>query len=207
MKKLLLLFACFFNINYFSAAQLPADTVKTWPYVCQADSFPVTLSGVFGHTGFHLDSVLHTYRNDSLLLKYYYYHGAGFTVISPFQVTLKFLTPPPAYYTIYAERYVNNVLTNTSTTHIGVCMGATGISENSSSNTEVYPNPTNGLLNLKNLPPNTLATLQDLTGKLLFRKRLFTNQAELDLQELPAGIYILNLESEAGKSVRKILKY
>jgi hypothetical protein len=205
MKKLLLLFVCLFGINYFSSAQ--TDTLRTWPYVCQADSFPVMLSGWYASGSQRLDSITHFYRNDSLQLQLHYSSTVGPQVPMPFQIALKFQTPQPAYYTIYAKRILTNIVIATSTTHIGVCMGPTGLAENAQPQTEIYPNPASGWLYLKKLPLNTTAFVCDLTGKVLLRDKLTAGQAEIDLQKLAAGIYLLKLQSEKGTVVKKFVKH
>src|SRR5688572_12453329 len=166
IKKLLFLLFMFAGISQTGLAQ--TDTLRTLPYVCQADSFPVTLSGIHPSGGYSLDSVVNAYRNDSLLLKYYFSVTFGATILTPFQVTFKFPTPQAGNYTIHAKRYVNNGINYAaSTAHINVCMGINGLAKNNWQNLKVYPNPTNNHLFLKHLSGNEILTLSDLTGKIL----------------------------------------
>ena len=205
IKKLLFLLLMLFGVSQTGLAQ--TDTLRTWPYVCQADSFPVTLSGWHGMGSNRLDSITHTYRNDSLLLKYYFTQLVGPAIPTPFRVTVKFPLPQSGIYTIYAKRFLNNgTLYSPSTTHINVCMGINGYPKSEDQSLEIYPNPTNGCLVLKTLGQNGDLTLTDATGKILIRRKITDFESQFDLRKYPAGIYLLTLETEKGKMVRKIIK-
>ncbi len=80
-----------------------------------------------------------------------------------------------------------------------------GIEELNYYNLTFYPNPiqneslkitANGLVKLK---------LKDVMGKLL-QKKVFENNTELDVQELKAGIYFLEIEINNRIVVKKIIK-
>lgn len=77
----------------------------------------------------------------------------------------------------------------------------TSITEAGSVNVNVYPNPTNGRLTVK---ANGLkhVDLLNVTGKTL----VSTNNATLDLSNLPAGVYMLRVQTEEGTSMQKIIK-
>jgi len=70
---------------------------------------------------------------------------------------------------------------------------------------KVYPNPTNGILNLEILAQNRMESVQlmDMTGKLVLEVP-FQNQ--LNLAHLPKGIYFLKVQNENGEQLtRKVI--
>ena len=78
---------------------------------------------------------------------------------------------------------------------------------------QVFPNPTDGVLELRlDLPQSTAlnAALYDMTGRELLRRN-FGRQPQLtesfDLSSLPAGIYLLRIQADnAAKTVRVVRK-
>ena len=69
-------------------------------------------------------------------------------------------------------------------------------------NISVYPNPTSGLLHIVSSEPQ-YATLFSITGQ----KILGTNTTELHLDNLPSGVYLLNLQNSKKQiSTFKILR-
>ena len=67
---------------------------------------------------------------------------------------------------------------------------------------KVYPNPTTGSLNinLSKIEPNTSCSIYDQLGKQVKRFN-FANTIALD--DLPQGMYFLNMENEAGFTYAK----
>jgi hypothetical protein len=88
--------------------------------------------------------------------------------------------------------------------------GPTGVKENIlQSNVVVFPNPSNGLFNLK-VPTTTRnysVEVMDLTGKLV-KQQTVTNNAgttQLNLNGTAKGIYILKIASEGNVATRKLI--
>ncbi len=72
----------------------------------------------------------------------------------------------------------------------------------------VYPNPFNGILNLKtNMNTDYLITVFNASGNIILNKS--SNKAEdvLDLNHFPNGIYFLRITSNGQSYTRKISKY
>jgi photosystem II stability/assembly factor-like uncharacterized protein len=75
----------------------------------------------------------------------------------------------------------------------------------------VYPNPCNGIFNIKmssNSNDNILVTLLDLTGRTVFSENFMNNfdmQKELDVRHLKTGIYFLNVQSGQHSYRTKII--
>ncbi len=66
---------------------------------------------------------------------------------------------------------------------------------------KVFPNPVKEKLFLSGLPANAQCSLYDLHGKQLLQ----TQEQEIDLTNLPRGIYLLQVKSDKKTAVRKIV--
>ena len=63
----------------------------------------------------------------------------------------------------------------------------------------VYPNPVRGRMQIQGPPirQNTQMTVTDMTGRTFIReKRQVIGKTELDVSKLPAGTYVLQVESQ-----------
>jgi hypothetical protein len=73
----------------------------------------------------------------------------------------------------------------------------------------VYPNPAQNLITIE-IPENvkfTTVQLSDLTGKVILTQTFRAEETkQLNIEKLAAGIYLLHLETEKGKTVQKIIK-
>lgn len=90
--------------------------------------------------------------------------------------------------------------------------GAVGIEDALSNLIKVYPNPNDGQFRLEigELPVGTSSLgVLDLTGREVFRKSIEGNgsayTADLDLRNLAKGVYYLELRSETGRMVSKLV--
>lgn len=90
-----------------------------------------------------------------------------------------------------------------------VVSGNLGVSEVLSSAFSTFPNPVNNVLNIKSAE-NTLVNairIVDLNGRTV--KSLDTNgvaDIAVNVGDLSAGVYMVNLETEAGTAVKKFIK-
>lgn len=62
--------------------------------------------------------------------------------------------------------------------------------------TQVFPNPTSGMLQIRGLNPNTQVAVFDLSGRLVLMSEVVSNL--LDLSSLADGVYHLRRQSEQG---------
>ena len=79
------------------------------------------------------------------------------------------------------------------------------IGENMSQSLELYPNPTNGVLNFNG---NTLVEdiqVIDNHGKIVFEVNLNSFKGSLDLSHLNRGIYFVKASSNSGLIHKKII--
>jgi len=156
--------------------------------------------------------VSHSYRNDSLLINIYYSLRAGFGVLSPFKLPLRFVTPQPSRYTIYTKRFTNGNFIAQGTSQIGVCTTVSGIKQPDAETPglKIYPNPAQAYLQAE-LPESNMPAiiiLTDMSGKMLFTKKVQPNQhtISLNMKQLPAGLYLLQYRSAEIMLTRKFLK-
>jgi len=67
----------------------------------------------------------------------------------------------------------------------------------------LYPNPTNGILNIGNRNL-TKILIYDISGKII---KEFKPQPTIDLSSMPKGFYLIKLISDKGESIDKIIVY
>lgn len=95
-------------------------------------------------------------------------------------------------------------------TNVLDCSGALGIEDLTHSQLSLYPNPTKGefyILTDKSYG-NTEIKIQDLTGKLIHSAVLdMKNQkGTVDISNVPAGVYVVTIETPEGKTTKKLIK-
>jgi hypothetical protein len=69
----------------------------------------------------------------------------------------------------------------------------------------LYPNPASDLLNINTREGHSELKIFDTLGQLLLTKNINT-QSSIDVSQLKAGIYLLSIESENGKVVKRFVK-
>ena len=85
-----------------------------------------------------------------------------------------------------------------------VSISTVGINDLAFENISVYPNPTNGIVNLNISETLSSIRIMDLTGKTI---QVFNAEsAKLDISNFTAGIYFLEIANAERKSVVKIVK-
>jgi aminopeptidase N len=71
---------------------------------------------------------------------------------------------------------------------------------------EIFPNPVHHLLHIQsNEPANVEFILSDINGRTIIQDK-FTDQHSIDLSEIAAGLYILQLQTPWGLLQKKIIK-
>lgn len=70
----------------------------------------------------------------------------------------------------------------------------------------VYPNPTTGTLQIQSKEEIINVEVYNVIGQLVFGSSINTNTAQLDLQNLSAGIYNLRIITSEGSIIKKIIK-
>ncbi len=78
---------------------------------------------------------------------------------------------------------------------------ATQIKTNSKNNLQIYPNPTNGIINIKTQEQVKKITISDITGKVILK----TTKTKIDFSKQKRGIYFLQIETNEGILTEKII--
>lgn len=73
-------------------------------------------------------------------------------------------------------------------------------------NLSIYPNPTQDILTVENLPLKSTLRLSDMSGRTLITIKSTDSRAELSLKKLPAAQYILTVENAKNRVSHKIVK-
>jgi hypothetical protein len=68
----------------------------------------------------------------------------------------------------------------------------------------VYPNPANNILFVNGLKGMAVLRITDLLGKQLFIKETNIDNIQLDVSALLPGMYLVQIQTEAGFAVEKI---
>jgi len=78
---------------------------------------------------------------------------------------------------------------------------------NSIAGLSVYPNPTKGMVtvNLEKVSDNTSITVYDMLGKVIVTEALISRTTNIDLTGNEKGIYFINIQSDKGNVVRKVI--
>ena len=69
---------------------------------------------------------------------------------------------------------------------------------------KVFPNPTSNIIYIDNLDLKTDASISTINGQMLKHIKKMENQ--LNLSDLPSGIYILDIRSKESSERHKIVK-
>jgi hypothetical protein len=82
----------------------------------------------------------------------------------------------------------------------------TGISEVSSHNLKIYPNPVQNTLYIQSSSTIEQINIYDISGRMLQTSEVFKTSEVLDISYLASGIYLVKVKTEEGEIVGKIIK-
>jgi hypothetical protein len=83
---------------------------------------------------------------------------------------------------------------------------STGIlGNNLLSSVKVFPNPSDGLVNISGIIPGTVLTVTDLQGKVLMEKIADSENTEFDLTDYQSGVYFIKISQNGTNIFRKIV--
>ncbi len=82
-----------------------------------------------------------------------------------------------------------------------------GMNENNLSKLLIYPNPTNSIINIEiqNAEINSLFVF-DILGRLIKTQKANGSKSQINIQELPNAIYLLEVKTDRGNKTVKIVK-
>lgn len=100
----------------------------------------------------------------------------------------------------FASYYIDDVL-------LAPCDSLNGIQENIKvSNINVYPNPVKTNLTVTLLKGEGVLTVYNIVGEKVFSNKIINTQTEIDVGNLPKGMYFVEVETEKDVSRKKIVK-
>lgn len=105
--------------------------------------------------------------------------------------------------TYYAVNIIDGCLSEPFAVTVTITLGTNDFDD---TNFTFYPNPTNGVIQLKYNSLINEVTVSNLLGQILVSKKTDSNQVEIDLSSLPNAIYIIRVNSENGSKVVKVIK-
>ena len=82
----------------------------------------------------------------------------------------------------------------------------TGISEIASAKIEIYPNPVKDLIKINSETTVKGIRIMDITGKVVLSYAKECTQTEIDVRNLTEGIYLLEITTDKGTKVERIVK-
>ena len=77
-----------------------------------------------------------------------------------------------------------------------------GTAENNNVAVSIFPNPTNGIVNVKGEGVLSIEVI-DITGRVVMRQQ---GVESIDMSQLPKGVYAIRTLTEKGTSLQKVLK-
>jgi hypothetical protein len=81
-----------------------------------------------------------------------------------------------------------------------------GVADNTIAGFSYYPNPTNGILNLKSLDNIEQVSLYNLLGQLVIDNRVNATTSQVDISGLSAGTYLMKVTVNGETGTYKVLK-
>ncbi len=105
-------------------------------------------------------------------------------------------------YVYYATAVVDDVESNPSNEATVVI---TSINELAASSFKVYPNPTNGVVNIESDLELKSVKLVNLTGQVVYSAPVNGSTIQFNASEFTTGVYTLQIETEVGVAVHKLI--
>ncbi len=104
------------------------------------------------------------------------------------------------------QTYYVFVLNTDSISDIVINATVLGLENNTLDGFSFYPNPTNGIVNLKAASTIENATVYNVLGQKVLEKNAATNTLNIDLSSLSAGTYILKVSIDGQIGTYKVIK-
>ncbi|MDA7501768.1 glycosyl hydrolase [Chitinophagales bacterium] len=125
----------------------------------------------------------------------------------PFQLSISEGATVYFYYTYsYPNQGEHNNAGSLDSYVVGSCLSATGIEETTTERIGYYPNPVSGELNLQLPQGENRLSFYNFTGELVLQKNSTAETEQIDLSNLPAGIYLLHITNGNKEQVIKLIK-
>ncbi|WP_395062994.1 T9SS type A sorting domain-containing protein [Flavobacterium sp.] len=105
-------------------------------------------------------------------------------------------------------QYVGNDADSVSVDDV-VVSGTLGLNDVISSKFSTFPNPVKDIINLRNAQATSVSniTVTDINGRIIKNLEVDNlSEVQINVSELNAGIYFMNITSDSGKAVKKFIK-
>ncbi|MFN3755569.1 MAG: T9SS type A sorting domain-containing protein [Flavobacterium sp.] len=193
---------------YFIYSMLSTDTVLYDFNLSIGDTIPpspINDNGNFINVVTDIDSVFlggvyrKRFKLDSCWQQLYYIEGIGSTygLLSPT------MCPFEAMYNLQCLT-INSLTVYPSNTT--TCSIVTSINETSYTNLfSVFPNPTNGTINITTNLQNYDISIFNSTGQLIQKKKSISNSTLFDISDLPPGLYLIQISEDENQLYKQKL--
>ncbi len=84
-------------------------------------------------------------------------------------------------------------------------VGSIGIHENDPSGVMIYPNPAREFLIVKSIKPQSEISLVNQYGIVIMKRYVDAKECRINVNDFPAGVYIIEITSGTGKTYKKVL--
>ena len=117
---------------------------------------------------------------------------------------------PPQYYYYFFDWEVEaeSVQCISERTEVVVSIGTVGIEEGELMHADVYPNPASDILNIS-IPAAVEGTIElrllDVAGNLVLTRSIVSGTNTLAVSMLAKGVYLLDLNTDAGRFTRRVI--
>ena len=83
-----------------------------------------------------------------------------------------------------------------------------GVNNYLSSNFSVYPNPANNVINISNSLNAFIdsVVLTDLNGRVIKTQKVNATEGQINISDLATGIYMMNVTTDQGTAIKKVIK-
>ena len=71
---------------------------------------------------------------------------------------------------------------------------------------ELFPNPTNGIVQMKNLPVNSTLVISNIFGSVVREKNISEPNEDIDISTLEKGVYFFSIKNKLKSFVQKVIK-
>lgn len=100
---------------------------------------------------------------------------------------------------------LTNVNPGTDDIFVAKLSNSLGLSEVTPASIQIYPNPSNGIFNLKSDSNIKSVEVLNMTGQLIYGSKVNSNDFEINIQSRPAGVYILKVQTDKGFEIKKVI--
>jgi hypothetical protein len=181
------------NINYEITGDLPFNGEIKIPIGIElepAENYTITLNNPEGGL----------YRNTT---------GVNFPYTSNGNISIKGSTIGTDFYFFFYNWEISSLSCYSKHKEvIAYIDGIWGINKINALDFSVVPNPNNGFFEIitnRNIGPNTNLTVTDITGKVVTREKLLTNNYQVDLSGIEKGVYIINVSNKSAQSQKRVV--